>query len=877
MKIKTSSFAAALAVLLAFCLVFMVPVGAIGITDYDSLKLAIDAAASNGGTVTLTQDVTITSGDSSTAGKAIEITESVTLDLGGYTLTSEVYSNRTFWIVGDDVTFEIIGNNGKLNTSTNSDGKIYGFIDIRNGVTGVNVILNGGTYEGNTDAGAFIKIRDGSSSEIQINGITVTTNNAVINNNDGGALVLKVDGGTFTTTHSPDGDPNTPDPGPFSFCQAVGKSTGNYFKGVTIYTTNSDRPCIEVGSGMEVLLEDCRFTVTPTADPTGEAPAAAVAVSGGGKATLTGTTYTIVGATDDSQAAIIVYPSGGTIEINDGTTINADGFIALKAWADQNGNCVADSVITVYGGTITGGIDLIDEDGSGHDGDYKPLIEIEGGEINSNQFTITDKDDNDKAQLIVSGGSFTGNNPIDYLEDGYYSYSNNGKYVVTDEVPGLPTATIRTNVNETLTFSAEFTDAGTEQQAAYYKDWLVDFVLTINKDVSVENESYISGQNPIVTGWTEHDLVYTTGDELSIMTKVLGEVLARTVNYSVVKSLNEYSCGVFFPDEFLRNNTDLEVKIALVMKDVSSPESAQEIVNQTFKSPYHILTIKYDDGGVTPDKTDVLKEGDSITLTNPTRTGYDFAGWDGLQNTMPDSDLTVTAKWTAKSGSNTNSGTTSSGSSSSTTKPTEPETPVEPETPAEPEVGETTVETEVTDGGEVELETQVEAPVEGDGEGEAPAADKEEAKITAVVLPQGTNSEVTFIPISEHPAPAGKETSTKKVFEINVPTYEKGKPATIKFTMTVAELEADGKTASEVALWHFDEETGEWTKLLTSYTIVDGIVYFEAITYDFSPFAIIYEETPVEEPVDEPETPATPAPILAVLAGLGAAVVLRRK
>ena len=96
--------------------------------------------------------------------------------------------------------------------------------------------------------------------------------------------------------------------------------------------------------------------------------------------------------------------------------------------------------------------------------------------------------------------------------------------------------------------------------------------------------------------------------------------------------------------------------------------------------------------------------------------------------------------------------------------------------------------------------------------------------------------------------------------------------------MTVAELEADGKTAGEVALWHFDEETGEWTKLLTSYTIVDGIVYFEAITNDFSPFAIIYEDEPVEEPSDEPtEEPSTPAPLFAVLAGLGAAVVLRRK
>ena len=204
-------------------------------------------------------------------------------------------------------------------------------------------------------------------------------------------------------------------------------------------------------------------------------------------------------------------------------------------------------------------------------------------------------------------------------------------------------------------------------------------------------------------------------------------------------------------------------------------------------------------------------------------------------------------------------------------EPVEPEVPVEPETPTdEPVAGEPTVETEVTDGGEVPFETPA-------GDGGAAPADDEDTKITGVVLPTGTDSEVTFVPVSEQPAPAGQEENTKKVFEINVPTYEKGKPAVIKFTMTVEELAADGKEAADVALWHFDEETGEWTKLVTSYTIVDGVVYFEAITNDFSPFAIIYEEAPVDEPVEEPETPASPAPLFAVLAGLGAAVVIRRK
>jgi len=215
----------------------------------------------------------------------------------------------------------------------------------------------------------------------------------------------------------------------------------------------------------------------------------------------------------------------------------------------------------------------------------------------------------------------------------------------------------------------------------------------------------------------------------------------------------------------------------------------------------------------------------------------------------------------------------SSSSSSSTTEPEQPEQPVvEPETPAAP--GEATVETEVTNGGEVELETPA--------AGGSAAADEDETKITGVVLPTGTEGKVEFIPVSEQPAPAGQEENTKKVFEINVPSYEKGKAAVIKFTMTVAELAADGKEAADVALWHFDEETGEWTKLVTSYTIVDGVVYFEAITEDFSPFAIIYEDEPAgdmpgNEPQDEPETPESPAPLLGVLAALGAAVVLRRK
>ena len=219
---------------------------------------------------------------------------------------------------------------------------------------------------------------------------------------------------------------------------------------------------------------------------------------------------------------------------------------------------------------------------------------------------------------------------------------------------------------------------------------------------------------------------------------------------------------------------------------------------------------------------------------------------------------------------------------SSTTEPEEPEQPEQPEEPVEPTPetpaapGEVASSTEVTDGGDVTFET----PAGEDGT--APAAADDEVK--GVVLPTGTEGTVEFVPVSEQPAPAGQEENTKRVFEINVPSYKKGEASVIKFQMTVAEIEADGKTAADVALWHYDEETGEWTKLVTSFIIKDGIVYFEAITNDFSPFAIVYADEPAADlPTDTPETPeqpeepASPAPVLAVLAALGAAVVLRRK
>ena len=127
--------------------------------------------------------------------------------------------------------------------------------------------------------------------------------------------------------------------------------------------------------------------------------------------------------------------------------------------------------------------------------------------------------------------------------------------------------------------------------------------------------------------------------------------------------------------------------------------------------------------------------------------------------------------------------------------------------------------------------------------------------------------------------------------------------AYIHFEIPVSVLESLELTPADICAYHFEGEV--WTKLPTTYEVKDGTVCYEAATDSFSPFKLVIEEgaatqkegenvpvippteTPdvpdepeILPPIDEPTKPTepeTPAPILAVLAGLGAAFIVRRK
>ena len=178
--------------------------------------------------------------------------------------------------------------------------------------------------------------------------------------------------------------------------------------------------------------------------------------------------------------------------------------------------------------------------------------------------------------------------------------------------------------------------------------------------------------------------------------------------------------------------------------------------------------------------------------------------------------------------------------------------------------------------------------------------------VTGMELPAGSSGKVT---LNIKPTFAMPENGFY-AFEIDAPGYNTDAKINggLSFQIPVADLEAAGWTAEDIVLFHGTvAEDGKitWEALPTNLIKNEnGVAYYKAAIAGCSPFYIgfvkdgsvvntevvdpVTPETPVTPdepevlpPVDEPETPEqpteSPAPILSVLAGLGAAVVLRRK
>ena len=274
-----------------------------------------------GATIVLTDDITIN--------EAIKVTKSVTINLDSHVITSNVTGSRLFTIgtanaFVNDVTFVINGENGGIVIPESNTG-CYGIIDMFG--DNQTVIINGGSYIGDTDSGALLKPR-ADKWTVELNNVTASTNFHIINSNSTSNGTLKVNGGEYTAT------------GTASAFFVISKKAE--FTNVKIDSAHATAAQLAF---CEATLTDCNFG-NPNDNPNYAHFNACVGVSDGSNITINGGRY-------EGKYAVYIYNSGATVNITDGTFI---GDIALKA--DTSANAKTDSIFNVSGGTFDGIVDM---------------------------------------------------------------------------------------------------------------------------------------------------------------------------------------------------------------------------------------------------------------------------------------------------------------------------------------------------------------------------------------------------------------------------------------------------------------------------------------------------------------------------------------
>ena len=346
-----------------------------------------------------------------------------------------------------------------------------------------------------------------------------------------------------------------------------------------------------------------------------------------------------------------------------------------------------------------------------------------------------------------------------------------------------------------------------------------------------------------------------------------------------------------------------------------------------------LYTITFDTDGGSPVDSLELKPGYSIpAIEDPSKEGYTFNWWEpSIPSAMPAENYLVKANWTANSYTVTFD--YNGGISTQETLLVTFDSPYE-NLPNAEKAGHTFLYWKHEDGTEVTNETVVKTakdhtltavwennpeddeqiiPPSGSGSGDGGhlsfprttenggLVDFGSSKVVkAVYLPEGSSGSVLLKVDTVEKWP--KALDTEYTFDISVEKLGDGM-AYIHFEIPESTLESLELTPADICAYHFEGEV--WTKLPTTYEVKDGTVCYEAETDSFSPFKLVIEEgaavpkeeetvpviPPTEEPdvpdepeilppIDEPAKPTepeTPAPILAVLAGLGAAFIVRRK
>lgn len=298
---------------------------------------------------------------------------------------------------------------------------------------------------------------------------------------------------------------------------------------------------------------------------------------------------TVITANDAMYGVQAGIQSGqeGTVNIYDGAKINAKvtavsgvGYVNIYGGEITSGNSgvftssSGKAIYNISGGTITAPLAVAAAADYSIDSDAEPTINITGGTIIGKLQEI-----GESCTVSVSGGTFTVD-PTEYLADGCVIAENNGVYGVTElptaEVTDIPETELEEKDAPELTFALKFTAVEpTEAQLEKYKDWYADFELTVNKKATFnatneEADGYLAGEYGTY-GWISvpfEDVTLEAGDSLKIMeyaASLMGQPGLKITYNDVVTAVKIFNCGIYFTDEFIAENPDLEVTLSLNM------------------------------------------------------------------------------------------------------------------------------------------------------------------------------------------------------------------------------------------------------------------------------------------------------------------------
>ena len=261
---------------------------AFDVVDAAGLAEALAADAEGAKVIDMKADIVVD--------EVMTVSGDIILNLNGNDIESAVEAGRVFKMA-DNATLTINAEDQIIEIGTDS----YGVVEIPAGVTGATVNMNGGTYVGTTDDGAFLKVRPGADKvTVTLNDVTYTDtesnpttgdkNSWIVNSNDfDGEMSLMINGGSYTS--------------------AAGIQVENGSLTIDGATIKTKSVGFEIAG--TAIITNCRISIVAPASTVSSAPSAAIAVSGNGFALVTDCTISL--AKPNNTVSFAVYSSGGSI------------------------------------------------------------------------------------------------------------------------------------------------------------------------------------------------------------------------------------------------------------------------------------------------------------------------------------------------------------------------------------------------------------------------------------------------------------------------------------------------------------------------------------------------------------------------------------